>query len=305
MKILTTPVECFANLPDFPWEPRYDPIPDGAGGQLRIAAIDAGPTDAEPVLMMHGEPSWSFLYRKMIPGIIAAGHRAVAPDLVGFGRSDKPSALDDYSYQRHVDWMTAWLRELDLARITLFCQDWGGLIGLRLAAENPDRFERIIVANTFLPTGEMPVSDAFLNWREYATTVEDFHVGGVIKGGTVRTLPEDIVDAYNAPFPDDSYKAGVRIFPALVPVKPEDPGAAANKAAWEVLQAWDKPVLTAFSDSDPITRGADLLFQSIVPGCRGQDHVTIVDAGHFLQEDKGEELAEVVVRFIEANPLGG
>jgi haloalkane dehalogenase len=295
MRTLRTPDERFENLPGWPYEPRYVEIPDGDGGTLRVHYVDEGPVDAPPILCLHGEPSWAYLYRKMIPVLTAAGHRVVTPDLVGFGRSDKPTERDDYTYQRHVDWMTSWLKAVDLEGATLVCQDWGALIGLRLVAENPDRFDRIVVANGFLPTGDAPAGEAFLNWREYSQTTPDFHVGGIIKGGCRTPLSEEVIAAYNAPFPDDSYKAGARKFPVLVPISPDDPAAGPNKAAWKVLEKWEKPALTAFSDQDPITRGGDRAFQSRVPGTKGQPHTTIEGGGHFLQEDKGEELAQVIV----------
>jgi haloalkane dehalogenase len=293
MEILRTPDERFNNLPNFDFAPQYVEI---AG--LRIHYVDEGPRVAAPVLMMHGEPSWSYLYRKMIPIITTAGHRAVAPDLAGFGRSDKPARREDYSYQFHVDVMTGLIKSLDLREITLVGQDWGGLIGLRIAAEHPDRFARIVVANTGLPTGDQPMTEGFLRWREYSQTVENFHVGGIIKGGCVNDPPPEVIAAYNAPFPDDSYKAGARQFPLLVPIGPDDPASEANRRAWEVLRRWEKPMLTAFSDGDPVTRGGERVFQKLVPGAQGQPHVTITTAGHFLQEDKGEELAQIIVDFI-------
>jgi haloalkane dehalogenase len=293
MEILRTPDERFNNLPNFDFAPQYVEI---AG--LRIHYVDEGPRVAAPVLMLHGEPSWSYLYRKMIPIITTAGHRAVAPDLAGFGRSDKPARREDYTYQFHVDMMTGLIKSLDLREITLVGQDWGGLIGLRIAAEHPDRFARIVVANTGLPTGDQPMTEGFLRWREYSQTVENFHVGGIIKGGCVNDPPPEVIAAYNAPFPDDGYKAGARQFPLLVPIGPDDPASEANRRAWEVLRRWEKPLLTAFSDGDPVTRGGEQVFQKLVPGAQGQPHVTITTAGHFLQEDKGEELAQVVVDFI-------
>jgi haloalkane dehalogenase len=293
MEILRTPDERFNNLPNFDFAPQYVEI---AG--LRIHYVDEGPRVAAPVLMLHGEPSWSYLYRKMIPIITTAGHRAVAPDLAGFGRSDKPARREDYTYQFHVDMMTGLIKSLDLREITLVGQDWGGLIGLRIAAEHPDRFARIVVANTGLPTGDQPMTEGFLRWREYSQTVENFHVGGIIKGGCVNDPPPEVIAAYNAPFPDDGYKAGARQFPLLVPIGPNDPASEANRRAWEVLRRWEKPLLTAFSDGDPVTRGGERVFQKLVPGAQGQPHVTITKAGHFLQEDKGEELAQVVVDFI-------
>ena len=298
MEYLRTPDERFENLPGYNFAPHYLEVPDGEGGSLRIHYIDEGPRDASPVLMLHGEPSWCYLYRKMAPVITAAGLRAIAPDLPGFGRSDKPSKRTDYTYQRHVDWMTAFIQAIDLRNATLVGQDWGGLIGLRLVAENPDRFARVVAANTFLPTGDMPAGEAFLRWQQFSQEAPVFHIGGIVKGGCATQLAPEVIEAYNAPFPDDSYKEGARQFPLLVPTKPDDPASEANRKAWEVLGKWEKPFLTAFSDSDPITRGGDRAFQSMVPGTKGQPHTTIVGGGHFLQEDKGEELARVVVDFI-------
>jgi haloalkane dehalogenase len=248
---------------------------------------------------MHGEPSWCYLYRKMIPVLTAAGFRCVAPDLVGFGRSDKPADRSDYTYARHVEWMRgALFDEANLDAITFVGQDWGGLIGLRLVAEHPDRFARVVTANTFLPTGDRPPGDAFLRWQQFSQTVDDFAVGFIVSGGCHVTPSDDVIAAYDAPFPDDSFKAGARQFPLLVPTSPDDPASAANRQAWDVLRAWKKPFLTAFSDEDPITRGGDRIFQSEVPGCAGQPHTTIAGGGHFLQEDCGAELARVVADWI-------
>lgn len=297
MDILRTPDERFENLPGYPFPPQYAEI-DG----LRVHYVDEGPRDAAPVLLLHGEPSWSYLYRKMIPILTEAGHRAVAPDLIGFGRSDKLPSREAYTYQFHVDIVAGFIEALDLRGITLVCQDWGGLLGLRIAAEHPDRFARIVAANTFLPTGDQKPSEGFLRWREYSQQVEDFHVGGIIKGGCVTELSPEIIAAYNAPFPpgadEEKYKAGARQFPMLVPTEPDNPASEANRRAWQVLYRWEKPFLTAFSDSDPVTRGADAVLQKLIPGAKGQPHVTIAGGGHFLQEDKGEELARVVVDFI-------
>jgi haloalkane dehalogenase len=234
----------------------------------------------------------------MIPVITAAGCRAVAPDLVGFGRSDKPTERADYSYARHVDWIRAVLESLDLRNITLVCQDWGGLIGLRLAAEDEDRFARIVAANTFLPTGDNPPGKGFLAWQHFSQTTPDFAIGQIINMGTTTDLPPEVVAAYDAPFPDDSYKAGARQFPMLVPTTPDDPASAANRAAWKVLEQWDKPFLTAFSDADPITNGGDAVLQAKIPGAAGRAHTTTTGGGHFLQEDRGPELAQTVVSFI-------
>ena len=299
MKSLRTPDERFADLPDFPFAPHYVDVDDGDGGTVRVHYLDEGPRDAAPVLLMHGEPSWCFLYRTMIPVLVAAGHRAIAPDLVGFGRSDKPAQRSDYTYQRHVDWMQrAVIDGLDLKDATFVGQDWGGLIGLRLVAENPDRFARVVTANTMLPTGDHHPGDAFLAWQKYSQETPNFHVGGIVKGGCTTDLSPEIIAAYDAPFPDETYKEGARQFPLLVPTSPDDPAAPANRAAWEVLNKWEKPFLTAFSDSDAITRGGERVFQHNVPGAEGREHPTIAGGGHFLQEDRGPELARVVAEFI-------
>jgi haloalkane dehalogenase len=299
MHALRTPDDRFADLPEFPFAPHYVDVDDGEGGALRVHHLDEGDPAAPAVLLMHGEPSWCFLYRKMIPVIVDAGLRAVAPDLVGFGRSDKPAAQEDYTYARHVEWMRAALFDrLDLRDLTLVGQDWGGLIGLRLVAEHPDRFARVVAANTGLPSGDQRLSEAFLAWQRYSQETPVFHVGGIVKGGCVGALAPEVVDAYDAPFPDDTYKAGARRFPMLVPTSPEDPAAAANRKAWEALTRWEKPLLTAFSDSDPVTAGFDRVLRERVPGATGQPHTVIEGAGHFLQEDKGAELARVVVDFV-------
>jgi len=304
MQALRTPEERFTALPDYPFEPHYAQVPDGDGGELRVHYVDEGPADAEPVLLMHGEPSWSFLYRKMIPVIAAAGYRAVAPDLVGFGRSDKPSRRTDYTYQRHVDWMCALLEQLDLRGATLVGQDWGGLIGLRLVAEHPDRFDRVVAANTFLPTGDRNPGDAFLAWQKFSQETPTFPVGAIVNGGCVTDLAPDVVAAYDAPFPDESYKEGARQFPVLVPTSPSDPAAEPNRQAWKVLSNLETPFLTAFSDSDPITAGADRVLQQQIPGARGRSHTTLTGGGHFLQEDLGEQLARVVVEFVGSTGRG-
>lgn len=298
MKFLRTPDECFTNLPGYAFAPHYVSVDDGEGGSLRIHYVDEGPRDGAVVLLLHGEPSWSYLYRKMIPPLVAGGLRAVAPDLIGFGKSDKPTERSDYSYAAHVEWMWSCIGELDLRDITLVCQDWGSLIGLRIAAEHPESFARIVLANGGLPTGDQKMPDAFLSWRKFSQDTPVFPVGSIVNGGCVSELSPEVTAAYDAPFPDDSYKAGARAFPLLVPASPDDPAAPANRKALEVLSTWKKPFLTAFSDKDAITRGGDAFFQRSVPGAAGQAHTTIRDAGHFLQEDKGEELAGVVLDFI-------
>jgi len=293
VEVLRTLDERFEKQPGYHFEPRYVEI-----NGLRVHYLDEGPAEAAPVLLLHGEPSWCYLYRKMIPVLTAAGLRAVAPDFIGFGRSDKPASRDDYTYQLHVDVMAAFIGQLGLRDITLVCHDWGGLIGLRVAAEHEERFARIVAANTFLPTGDNPPGEAFLRWQKFSQEAPELPVGRIVNGGCVTDLPAEVIAAYDAPFPEERYKAGARAFPALVPTRPDDPASAANRRAWEVLRRWEKPFLTAFSDSDPITRGGDRAFQSLVPGARGQPHTTIAGAGHFLQEDKGEELAAVVVDFV-------
>jgi haloalkane dehalogenase len=298
MESLRTPDERFDSLPDYPFEPHYVTVPDGDGGELRIHHVDEGPPTAPPVLLMHGEPSWSFLYRTMIPIIVDAGLRAVAPDLVGFGRSDKPAKRTDYTYQRHVDWMTSWLDAVDLRDATFVGQDWGGLIGLRLLVARPERFARAVAANTFLPTGDRPAGDAFLAWQRFSQETPEFAVGAIVNGGCLTDLAPDVIAAYDAPFPDDSYKEGARQFPLLVPTSPDDPAAAPNRAAWETLRGWTKPFLCAFSDQDPITRGADRVLRAEIPGCELQPHTTIEGGAHFLQEDRGDVLARVVVDFV-------
>jgi haloalkane dehalogenase len=301
MEILRTPDDRFAGLPGYPFAPHYVDIPDGEGGSLRVHHVDEGDPDAPVVLLLHGEPSWSYLYRHMIPVLVDAGLRAVAPDLVGFGRSDKPAHRTDYTYARHVDWLTAHVVDgLDLRDITLVCQDWGGLVGLRLVADHPERFARVVAANTFLPTGDNPPGDAFLAWQRYSQEVPVMPIGRIVDGGCTTDLDDAVVAAYDAPFPDEAYKEGARQFPALVPTSPDDPAAQPNRQAWEVLKRLDTPFLCAFSDGDPITAGADRVLRKLIPGAEGQPHTTIEGGGHFLQEDRGSELAKVVVDFIRA-----
>lgn len=295
MEFLRTPEARFRDLPDFPWQPRYTDI---AG--LRTAHVEAG--DGAPVLLLHGEPTWSFLYRRMIPGIAAAGHRAIAPDLIGFGRSDKPVDRRVFSYQRHVDWLRAWIEAQDLTGITLFCQDWGSLIGLRIVGEHPDRFARVVVGNGFLPTAEHPVPLAFRIWRAFARYSPVFPVGQIVQAGSTRRLTPAEVAAYDAPFPTDAYKQAARAFPRLVPTEPDDPAVPANRRAWAALARFSKPFLTAFGKKDPILGRADAALQRHVPGAAGRSHRALRHAGHFLQEDAGPELADIVVDFIRATP---
>jgi haloalkane dehalogenase len=296
--VLRTPDDRFANLPGYDFEPHYLDITDANLGTLRVHYVDEGPRDGQIVLMMHGEPSWCYLYRKMITPMAAAGFRVIAPDLIGFGRSDKPVERDVYTYASHVDWMTQWFDAVGINDVTLFCQDWGGLIGLRLVAAQPDRFARVSAGNTFLPTGENGPSEAFESWKKFSQDVPVFPTGGIIRGGTARGIDDAVEAAYGAPYPDETYKAGARQFPILVPVAPDMPGAAENREAWETLKKFDKPFLCLFSDKDPVTAGADKVIQKLVPGTKGQPHATIENGGHFLQEDAGEEIADHLIKWL-------
>ncbi len=296
MDALRTPDSRFENLPDYPFAPNYTTLADG----LRMHHVDEGPRDSAPVLMLHGEPSWSYLYRAMVPVFAGAGLRAVAPDLVGFGRSDKPTSMDDYSYQQHMDWLTEWLVAMDLRDITLVCQDWGSLLGLRLAAEQGERFSRIVVANGFLPTADRGVPAAFRIWRGFASYSPVFPVGRIVATGTKRKLSKAEVAAYDAPFPTSSHKAGARAFPRLVPTSPSDPAVPANREAWRRLGEWDKPFLTLFGAGDPILGRADKPLQEHVPGAQGQPHARL-SGSHFVQEDAGPEIARRTVEWISAS----
>jgi len=305
MERLRTPENRFDNLPSFAFEPNYAEVTDPTGGApLRVAYLDEGPRDAtETVVLLHGEPSWSFLYRKVIPPLVSAGHRIIAPDLVGFGRSDKPAARNEYTYARHVEWMRELLFDiLDVTPVSLFGQDWGSLVGLRLVGEHPERFARVAIGNGGLPTGEDRVSSAFAAWQEFSQNTPELPVGAIVKGGCAQPVDDAVVLAYDAPFPDESYKEGARIFPLLVPTTPTDPAHDAQIAAWTTLSSWRRPFLCCFSDSDAITRGGERRFLEKVPGTIGQQHVTIEGGGHFLQEDRGEQLGEILAGFIAANP---
>jgi haloalkane dehalogenase len=300
MQFLRTPDDRFENLAGYPFVPHYVNVEDGEGGSLRMHYVDEGPRDGAVVLLLHGEPSWSYLYRKMIPVFVRAGMRAIAPDLIGFGKSDKPTLRTDYTYERHVAWTWSCIERIGVRDATLVCQDWGSLIGLRMVAEHGDHFSRVVVGNGGMPTGDQKMPDAFYAWRKFSQEVPELPVGGIIRSGCSLPLSSEVVAAYDAPFPDETYKAGARMFPALVPASPDDPAAAANRLPWAAPEKWEKPFLTAFSDEDPVTRGGERVLQSRIPGTRGQPHTTIEGAGHFLQEDKGEELARVVVDFISA-----
>lgn len=345
MNVLRTPDHCFDNLLEYPFKPHYTEVSDGQGGQLRLHYLDEGAPDGELILCLHGQPSWSYLYRNMVPLFTQAGYRVICPDFIGFGKSDKPDAIEDYSYQAHVDWMSEWLQALDLQNITLICQDWGGLVGLRLVGRHPERFARLVIANTGLPDGRMPDSGeeiplemapvmreiyaqipvveveelgekfrskdgppGFFYWRKFTAENPRFNVRDLMQSSLNlegKANSEGILDAYNAPFPDRSYMAGARAFPSLVPIFPDDPAIPANREAWQVLQQFDRPVLTAFSDNDPVTAGGEKRFQAEVPGAQGVSHVTIANAGHFLQEEQTEELTRQVLTFMQHHPLAG
>lgn len=298
MTVLRTPDSRFENLPGYDFAAHYTEIEDDALGTIRIAHAEEGAADGPVVLLMHGEPSWSYLYRKMIPPLARAGARVYAPDLVGFGRSDKPDSTDAYSYANHVRWMQTWFDAQGFENVTLFCQDWGGLIGLRLVAAQPEKFAGVVAANTFLPVGDVAPSDAFKAWRQFSQETPDFNAGHIIQGATITDLSAEEIAAYNAPYPDDSYKAAARIFPMLVPISEDDPESGPNKAAWKVLEEFEKPFLTLFGDSDPVTRGGEQVMRARIPGTKGQPHRIMEKAHHFLQEDVGPELAEELAQFM-------
>jgi haloalkane dehalogenase len=283
--VLTTPETAFDSVTGYPFESNYAEL-----GGLRVHYLDEGPAGAAPIILSHGEPTWSYLSRKMIPILTAAGHRVIAPDLVGFGKSDKPTNRDWHTYERHVECMHALIDELDLQNVTLFGQDWGGLIFLRVAAEQTDRFDRIVTSNTMLITGDQELSQAFYLWRDLSQTIQSW--ASAITGDP----------AYDAPFPDESYMAGPRELPLIVPTSPDDPAAEANRAAWATLGEWQKPFLTAFGENDPIAGSWDTLLQDHIPGTSGQPHTRFANSGHFVQEDVGEELAQIIVDFIADNP---
>ena len=331
MDFVRTPDERFENLADYPFIPNYTEVAAGDGGELRIHYVDEGPVSSDPILLLHGQPTWSYLYRFMIPALAAAGYRVLAPDLVGFGRSDKPTYRDSYTYSAHVGWMSEWLEQMDLNNTTLFCQDWGGLIGLRLVAAYPERFARVVVANTALPTEMIPedmypqikeiyktlpvveVSElgdrfrdtsgvpGFLYWRKFCAETPTLCVSDLMAfvSGDGRTAEK--LSGYDAPFPDDSYMAGARKFPSLVPIFPDDPAIPDNQAAWKILEHFEKPFLTAFADNDPVTAAAEQPFRERVPGAQGLDHPTIADAGHFLQEDQPEACVDAILNLIRGN----
>jgi len=302
VRVLKTPEDRFAGLADWPYAPRYAHVIDPDGTAMQMHYVDEGPPDGPVVLLMHGEPSWAYLYRKVIAGLAAAGCRVIAPDLIGFGRSDKPADRNDYTYERHVEWTGQWLAQMDLTDITLFCQDWGGLIGLRLVAAHPEQFAGVVAANTGLPAGT-GLSEGFQAWLNFSQSVPTLPIGFILNGGCARELSPEEIAAYEAPFPDESYKEGARQFPKLVPITPSHASVAENQAAWAVLERFDKPFVTAFSDGDAVTRGGEAVFQARVPGAKDQPHVTL-QGGHFLQEDSSAEIVEVIKGMVQRRLKG-
>lgn len=299
MQILRTPDSAFADIAAYSFAPHYADITDAQDGtRLRLHYVDEGPREARPVLLLHGEPTWSYLYRHFIPPLVAKGHRVLAPDLIGFGKSDKPMDRADYSYERHISWMSRWLMQLDLRNITLFCQDWGGLIGLRLVAAFPDRFAGLVISNTALPVGES-IGPGFDAWRAFSQSTPEFKTGRIVDGGCARDLTAAEIAAYDAPYPDAQYQAGARQFPLLVPTTPEHASVAENKAAWTVLEAFTKPVITGFGDQDKVLGHLDAEIQRRIPGARGQPHCRIA-ASHFSQEDQPEQLVGLILSAIAA-----
>lgn len=296
--VLRTPDAAFAGLVDYPFAANYAMVRSGDGPRLRLHYVDAGPVDAAPVLLLHGEPTWSYLYRHFIPPLTAYGHRVLAPDLIGFGKSDKPAKREAYSYEKHVDWLCDWLKRLDVRNITLFCQDWGGLLGLRLVAHCPERFARLVISNSYLPEGK-DIGPGFDAWRAFSQSTEPFKTGRIVDGGCLHRLSAAEIAAYDAPFPDARYQAGARQFPLLVPTTPDHPSVAENRAAWAVLEAFDKPVVTAFGDADKVLGHLDTEIHRRIPGTRGQPHRRIA-AGHFCQEDVPGELVGLIHNFIRA-----
>ncbi len=294
MDILNTPEERFANLPDYPFQPNYLELEPG----LKMHYVDEGPKDGQVVLLLHGQPSWSYLYRKMIPVFVEQGYRTIAPDLIGFGKSGKPASQSDYTYARHLLWLETFVQSLGLKSINLFAQDWGGLLGLRMVAAYPDRFRTVTIGNTALPTGDQAMPEAFTQWVAFVKSVSYLPCGKILQASTVSELTAAEMAAYDAPFPDASYQAGAKIFPSLVPVSPDNPETRNNRLAWQQLGQFEKPFLTLFSDSDPIMKGGEKVFQKLVPGAKHEQHTIISEGGHFLQEDKGAEIARKMIDFI-------
>ncbi|MGH3509710.1 MAG: haloalkane dehalogenase [Nocardioidaceae bacterium] len=300
METLRTPDERFADLPDYPHPPSYVDLPVDDGDEVRMAYVDVGPRDGPVALLLHGEPSWGFVYRSTLPPLVEQGIRCVVPDLIGFGRSDKPTDPTAHTYAAHVAWVRGLVERLDLRDITLVGQDWGGLIGLRLATEADERFTRIVAANTGLPTGEFDMPEVWHRFRRAVESAPELDIGRLVQSGCVRPLDARVRAAYDAPYPDERHKTAPRCFPGLVPIRPDDPATAANRVAWERLTRWTKPFLVAFSDGDPITAAMAPILRRNVPGAAGRESPVITDAGHFLQEDAGVRLGSVIAAFMTA-----
>lgn len=301
MRILRTPDERFAGLDGYAFAPHYTTVRDADGTQLRIHHVDEGPQDGAPILLMHGNPTWSYIHRRMIGPLAAAGHRVIAVDLVGNGRSDKPARKADYTLARHYDWMGQWLTGMDLSRVTLYGQDWGGTIGLALVARHPERFDRVIASNTGVPEGRG--ESAFMKrWVSMMRDATRFPLDQMLPPGMSHRITPGELAAYRAPFPSDAYMAGIIAFPLLIAVQPDNPGVPLNRAVWQALERFDKPFLTLFGALDPVARGVEREFQRRVPGARGQPHHVFAQANHFIQEDVPQELVEHLLRFIAATP---
>ena len=299
MEIMRTPDECFIGLPDYNFEPHYTTIVGKDGISLRFHFIDEGPRNQDPILLMHGNPSWSYLHRHMINGLVALGHRVISLDLMGLGRSDKPNDPAYYTLARHIEWVAAWFEDEDLRNVTLYCQDWGGIIGIGALVDIGDRVSRVIASNTGIPVGEGG-NKAMRDWLEYSSSVPELPIGHLVNGGSTRTLSPDEIAAYNAPYPDGSYQTSPKIFPSLIPVQPENPGVPQCIEIWNYLATWTKPFLTVFGSADPIAfkPGAHLKFQERVPGAKGLDHIVIEGANHFIQEDAPDELVATIHQFV-------
>ncbi len=301
MDVLRTPDDRFDGLPGFDFAPHYREVEAADGTPLRYHFVDEGPRDAAPVLLLHGNPAWCYLYRHMVPGLVERGHRVVALDLMGLGRSDKPLDQDDFTMAGHTDWMGQWLEAEDLREITLFCQDWGGMLGLALLPDHGDRFARVVASNTGLPEGQ-GVNGFLEKWLAFSQSVDVLPVGALLQGGTTRELSAGEVAAYDAPYPDGSYQAGPKRFPMLIPVQPDNPGVPQAKAIWAHLETWEKPFLTVFGDQDQVAykAGAHLPLQRRIPGAQGQPHRVLEGASHFIQEDAPHELVTIIDDFVRA-----
>jgi len=293
MRVLTTPADAFANLRDYSFGDHAVDV-----GGLNMHYVCEGPADGPVVVLMHGQPSWSYLYRQAIVELASAGCRVYAPDLIGFGRSDKPVDISDYSYTRHVEWTHDFLRKLDLSDISFVLHDWGGSIGLRVVGRDPDRFSRILACNTAMVDGTIPMPEAWQTFRDTVASTEQLRVSSLVAGMCHRPIDDAVAAAYDAPFPTEAHKAGVRAFPTLVPVSADDPNGPEVRAAWEVLRAFEKPFLTVFGKEDRIYSGAEALFVPAVPGTKGQPHVLVEEAGHFLQEDQPDAFSRALLGFL-------